>query len=309
MKSKFSPIIIFTYNRKDHTKKTLESLVVNKEFNESSVYIFSDGFKGEKDKEKVIEVRNFLKKFKRKYKNVDITIVERVENLGLEKSVILGVSSVINKFGKAIVLEDDLKVSPYFLQYMNLLLDFFENSKDVGSITGYNPVKNLNINNNTQVFFSQRTCSYGWGTWERVWEEVDWNAEKYSEFKTNIKQRRKFNKTGLDRAIRLDNQMHNGAQSWSVKFGFDLFVRQKLTVYPVKSYLKNLGWDGSGTHNSKFDILLNNSIDAKENLDIKKLPLKIKETESLINAFKNAYDNSMRSKIKEFYNIILNYAR
>ena len=137
--NKLSPVVLFVYNRPEHTKKTIEALQQNHLASESNLYIFSDGCKNENDKIRVEKVREFIQSVKG-FKSVSIT--QREKNLGLANSVITGVSDVINKFGKVIVLEDDLVISPYFLQYMNKALDFYEKEEQVISIHGYiYPVK------------------------------------------------------------------------------------------------------------------------------------------------------------------------
>ena len=118
-----APIILFVYNRPEHTKKTLESLKINELASESSLFIFSDGSKNENDKKSVDEVRKYISTisgFK------EIKIILREKNLGLADSVISGVTEVIEKYGKAIVLEDDIVTSKYFLKFMNEALDFYE---------------------------------------------------------------------------------------------------------------------------------------------------------------------------------------
>ena len=107
-----APVIIFTYNRLEHTKQTIEALMENYLADKSDIYIFSDGPKGEIDEKEVSNIRQYINSlmgFK------SITIVESKSNNGLANSVIQGVTEVINKYGKAIVLEDDIVTSRYFL--------------------------------------------------------------------------------------------------------------------------------------------------------------------------------------------------
>ena len=134
-----APIILFVYNRPEHTKKTLESLKINELASDSLLFIFSDGNKNENDRKSVEEVRNYISTisgFK------EINIILREKNLGLADSVISGVAEVIEKYGKAIVLEDDIVTSKYFLKFMNEALDFYDADKKIYSISGYNfPIK------------------------------------------------------------------------------------------------------------------------------------------------------------------------
>jgi GT2 family glycosyltransferase len=118
MDEKLSPIILFAYNRPEHTKKTVEALQKNKLAKDSLLYIFSDGPKREDDVPKIKKVRDYIKTIKG-FKKVEI--FESNKNKGLANSVISGVTKIINKYGEVIVLEDDLITSPNFLVYMNKL--------------------------------------------------------------------------------------------------------------------------------------------------------------------------------------------
>ncbi|HEY4831020.1 MAG TPA: glycosyltransferase, partial [Waddliaceae bacterium] len=112
---KIAPIVLFVYNRLETVKKTIESLQMNTLAKESELYIFSDGPKNPDDKIQVDLVREYLKTI-RGFKN--ITIDESPKNSGLAISIIHGVTEIVEKFNKVIVLEDDLITSPYFLQFM-----------------------------------------------------------------------------------------------------------------------------------------------------------------------------------------------
>ena len=94
-----------------------------------------DRNKNETDKKNIDEVRNYISSISG-FKEVNIVL--REENLGLAESVISGVTEIINKFGKAIVIEDDIVTSKYFLKFMNEALEFYKEQKNIYSISGYN---------------------------------------------------------------------------------------------------------------------------------------------------------------------------
>ena len=106
-----APIVLFVYNRLWHTKQTVEALQKNILAQESELFIYSDAAKDSLSCDAVIDVRKFLKTidgFKK------ITVIEREKNLGLADSIVDGVTTVVNQYGKVIVLEDDLITSPFF---------------------------------------------------------------------------------------------------------------------------------------------------------------------------------------------------
>src|SRR5688572_7223408 len=115
-----APVALFVYNRPWHTRQTVKALQNNFLADETELFIFSDGPKNDDSKAAVQEVRDYLKTIEQ-FKN--ITIIEQEKNLGLANSIISGVTEIVNKYGKIIVIEDDLISSRYFLKYMNDALD------------------------------------------------------------------------------------------------------------------------------------------------------------------------------------------
>ena len=147
--SDLSPVCLFVYGRLDLTKKTVEALKKNYLSKHTILYIFSDGFKNENDKPDVLAVRNYIKSiigFKK------IVIFSSKINQGLSKSIIKGISKVINIHKKVIVLEDDLVTSKNFLDFMNLSLNFYEDFKKISSISGFSPAAYTNINEDIYFF-------------------------------------------------------------------------------------------------------------------------------------------------------------
>lgn len=254
-------IILFVYNRPEHTKKTIEALRSNVFASESKLIIFSDGFKNDTDKKNVCEVRNFISNisgFK------EIKIVLREKNLGLADSVISGVTEIINQYGKAIVLEDDIVTSKYFLKFMNEALEFYKDDLRIFSISGYNfPIK-IPKSYHHQVYLSLRPSSWGWATWKNRWEKVDWHPENIFDVYNKKALRNLMDKAGKDLAPMLLKSIEGKISSWGVKWVFTHLINEAYCVYPIKSFVKNIGADGTGTNFNKttkrYEVKLNETI-------------------------------------------------
>ena len=155
-----SPIIVFVYNRLEHTKNTIDALSKNELAKESELWIFSDNAKNEKDIEKVENVRTYIHSIEEQKLFKSVKIIEADKNKGLANSVIDGVTKVINNSNKVIVVEDDLITSKYFIKYMNEALDFYEKDEKIWSISGYNlPIK-IHNDYKSDVYLGYRGCSW-----------------------------------------------------------------------------------------------------------------------------------------------------
>ena len=269
----YAPIIIFVYNRADHFIQVYNALSACNEAKDSDLFIFSDGAKNESGKEKVDEVRAAVAAIKDSGDFKSVTVTENPVNKGLAASVIAGVTEVINKYGKAIVVEDDCKVSPFFLSFINNALDFYESNKRIGSIAGYTPMIDFPDDYKKDVFAAYRSCSWTWATWKDRWDGVDWELKEMRDFYNSPKLIRRLNSNGSDRFMRLYRQTKGNGSSWSVRFGAHLVKNNLLTVYPRFSYNSNIGCDESGVHsksedNEKMRVDLSKAIEAPVLTDV-----------------------------------------
>ena len=237
----YAPIALFTYNRADHTRKAVESLLQNAEAKDSDLFIFSDGAKNEKAIKGVEDNRKYIHTvtgFK------TITIIEREKNWGLANSLIAGITDVINKHGRVIVVEDDLILSPYFLKFMNDGLEKYKDDDRVGTITGFVPPIKEKL---PETFFLTYFQCWGWATWKRAWDLLETDARpllKGLRFK-----RKKFDVGGgVCNYGNLYCQKVGLVDSWYLRYYASLFLKGKLSLYPGRSVAANDGLDGSGTH-------------------------------------------------------------
>lgn len=246
---KLSPVVLFVYNRPLHTQKTVEALQRNELASDSELYIYSDGPKEtEEAQAAVAEVRRYLKGVGGFNK---ITVVENSKNLGLANSIINGVTEVIEKYGRAIVLEDDLITSPYFITYMNQALQFYESNKQIFSISGFSFSKEflkIRPDYTLDVYAHVRPMSWGWGTWLSRWEKADWLVEDYNKFINDSSLVSLFNRGGTDLAHMLSLQKNGCIDSWYIRWCYASFENRALNIYPTMSLVNNIGHDASGVH-------------------------------------------------------------
>lgn len=240
-----APVVLFVYNRPEHTKKTITALVNNSLAHETSLFIYSDAPKNDIDAKSVEQVRKYcrgIKGFK------EVHIVKRNDNMGLANSIISGVTEVINKYEKVIVLEDDLVTSTDFLNYMNDALYFYAEDMRIWSVTGYCPEISIPKSYEHDVYLSLRPSSWGWGTWRNRWTKIDWEVKDYNVLLNDKKKQRAFNKGGNDLFGMLQRQMKNEIDSWAIRWSYSQFVEQSYTVFPVKTKIAHIGVGVDSTH-------------------------------------------------------------
>ena len=241
-----APVALFVYNRPWHTRQTVEALLANTEALETPLYIFSDAPKNVSANKAVAEVRAYISGIVG-FKSVSIAI--RETNFGLAHSIINGVSSVCKQHGRVIVLEDDLVTSPYFLKFMNECLDKYQDDQRVISIHGYvYPIKSVL----PETFFLKGADCWGWATWKHGWDLFDPDGQKLLDELKHRKLGRQFDFDGSYPYTKmLQDQIAGKNNSWAILWYASAFLKDKLTLYPGRSLVHNIGADGSGTHCSE----------------------------------------------------------
>jgi len=285
--SKLAPIILLAYNRLAHLQQTVISLQTNDLSKESDLFIYSDGPKNSEDSIKVKSVHDYLKTISG-FKTIQI--IEKEYNNGLANSVIAGVSEVLQKYPKVIVVEDDLQLSVDFLSFMNAALDFYSQNPEIFSISGYNFPIDIPTDYHHDVYLSYRASSWGWATWRDRWNKADWEVRDYQEFKKDKNDQRLFNRGGEDLTPMLHKQIKGLIDSWAIRWAYSHFKNDAYCVYPKKSFVINIGMDNSGRH-AKKSTRFNTDL-AESARDIKlsnNIKINIEITEQLRAFFNHSY--------------------
>jgi hypothetical protein len=252
MNNELSPVVLFTYNRLWHTKQTIEALKNNYLASETILFIFSDAAKDKNNSDAVNNIRKYLytiKGFKK------IEIIARKKNYGLANSIIDGVTSVVSKYGRVIVLEDDLVTSPMFLNFMNEALEIYKKNDQVMHVSGsIYPINNRNLD---ETFFIKPASCWGWGTWDNAWKYY----KKDSNYYLKVFDRQMINDFNLNNSYKYFDQIklnHKGKiNTWAIFWYASIYLNNGLSLHPKESFVKNIGHDGLGENcddNSYYDV-------------------------------------------------------
>lgn len=251
-----APIVLFTYNRPRHTEATLRALAANELARESDLTVFCDGPKTGDQQEATDEVRAVARAasgFR------SVRVVERHENLGLAGSVIRGIDEMLSDHETVIVMEDDLVTAPGFLRYMNDGLRRYADAERVISICGYTfPV----AGRLPETFFLPGAFCWGWGTWRRSWALLERDPRKALDQIVARDLIYEFDFQGSDPLtliLQATVLRDARADSWATRWMATACLHDKLTLYPGRSLVLNIGFDGTGrhaTHDSRYETPL-----------------------------------------------------
>ena len=304
---KLAPVVIFAYNRIDHLKKCIDAIRINNLANETKFYIFQDGAKN-KESINYNEVTTFCEDLDF---GKDLIFIQRKKNYGLFNSIISGIGEILKSHDSIIVLEDDLITSPGFLDYMNTCLNYYKDKKDVGTICGFSYKINKPIPN---YYFLKGANPWGWATWKDRWELMDTNV---SRLKKQLLSSGKLGEWDYGNGLEmLEAQEKKKISSWLICWHTSLFLKEKLTLFPSKSFVYQNGFDHEATHTSNLEFInqyqyqisdLNSSFTLEEisSLDISEK----KEIRTSIQHFYHTIQNipfTRKERILSKYNLMKN---
>lgn len=245
-----APILFFAFKRPSETQASLRALQANYLASQSDLYIFVDAPRRPTDAAKVAEVHKILDKatgFRNIYRDY------AKANIGCADSIIRGVSMVLAKHPTAIIVEDDLITAPNFLDFMNQCLVKYADNRRIYSVAGYTLPFERPTSYTTDAYAIQRHSPWGWGTWRDRWESIDWDMTDYPAFTKDRQQQREFMQGGSDLVGMLRDQMEGRSDAWDIRFCYNRFKGNGLSVYPTVSKVQNIGFGEDATHTDIFN--------------------------------------------------------
>lgn len=245
MTNNLAPIVVFSYNRPDHLRRTLEALAKNDLADQSVLYIYCDGAKDtatDEQRQRIIENRKVAHSaigFK------ELHVIEREYNVGLMNNIVGAVTEIISQYGRIIVFEDDMLTSPGTLRYFNDALTIYKDDEKVMHIVSYMFPHRYPL---PETFFY--TVPYpggGWATWQRAWKYYSNDInELYNCWKDNLEYFNYWNHDETDLVKQLVDNYKGTLRTWFVRWYAVMLRMGGLTLYPGRSLVTNIGFDGTG---------------------------------------------------------------
>jgi hypothetical protein len=261
-----APVVLFCYMRPEHLARTVESLRANPLAAQTHLQVYCDAARKPEHQAGVNAVRAFVATITG---FASVRCVLREQNLGLARSIIDGVSTMLRQHDRVIVLEDDMVLSPHFLAYMNGALALYAADAQVASIHGYcYPVQQAL----PETFFLRGADCWGWATWSRAWAHFEPDGARLLG---------ELQRQGLTREFDLDGsypytamlrgQIAGRNDSWAIRWHASCYLRGLLTLYPGRSLVVNIGNDASGTHCGPTEVYTG-TLDPRP-VDLQRIPL------------------------------------
>ena len=241
-------VVLITYIRPVHTSKVLEGLK-NDYMPPDRLLIFHDGYKQKGDVEAWDEVERVI----RMVDWCDCTVFSADRNEGLANTVICSVDKAFEENDAVIVLEDDCVPVRGFMPYMLQALNQYVNNNNVYCINGTNEPVHVPPNGK-DAYFMGRINSCGWATWKDRWQIFKRDYRLLGRIKRNPSVNEWYTIWGQDIEPTVYADVNGSVDTWAAFWALNVLEQKGLCLAPFKSFINNIGFDGTGRHSKSEEV-------------------------------------------------------
>ena len=231
------PILILAFNRPDTTKVVLERVL---QINPTKLFVAVDGPRLNKvgEKELVEEVKDLFDSSGKIYKKRYLT-----ENKGCKEAVSSAISWFFEEEPLGIILEDDCFPELSFFHFAGEMLQYYKNDPSIWVVSGHNYQGEWKLNE-ADYFFSKYSSIWGWATWKRVWDQIDFSFSYWPEHKAQnrLSQHLKTKEEVNYRTEVCDKAFNKEVSSWAYIFNYTRIINEGLTIFCSINQIKNIGF-------------------------------------------------------------------
>jgi hypothetical protein len=253
--NELAPVAIFAYRRPHHIRRLIDSLLANESYARSPIFVFCDGARDETDRDAVAQTRRIVRE--RIGSHGEIFACET--NKGLARSIITGVTELCRRYGRVIVLEDDLVLHPSCLDFLNAALRHYADDDRICHVNAYR----FPLPPASAPYFSRLPSSWGWATWQRAWAQFEPDAAKLQRRIRTARLSSALDFAGAFPYYRmLQSQALGRIDSWAIRWYASTLLHGGLAICPNVSQVNNLGFDDTGVHcgvTSSYDVDIGNA--------------------------------------------------
>ncbi len=243
---------VFCYKRAAKLQTSMEALLKNPECADMEIIFFCDGYKGERDKEDVLQTRRYIDSltgFKKVHKHY------REKNYSTGPNFHTALTYLSRNYTQFIIVEDDVVVTPNYIKFLLDGLAYYKDESSVFAVTGYCfPLEKENYQYDSVVH--KRFCSYGWASWANRVSEVKWDKLSLQNIIDTVPDfKKKLNKEGMDLYRMLLKQISGKISTWDIQMQVQVALHEMNVIYPVISKTTNIGFDTESTNTFGIDYL------------------------------------------------------
>ena len=249
---KYAPVLIIVLNRDECLKRLLDSLKNNAYAQMTDIYIGLDYPKKESHWEGYRRVCNYVDGDFSCFNS--FTVLKRDKNYGQRRNIQDLIATVQKKYDRWITIGDDQECSPNFLEYMDKMLELYENDPKIYAVAGYSyPIQWKVAEGCNYVKQNFTANDWGIGYWREKYNDSLKYLKSYGLQKDFAKIYSKFEYltdwaisdfSGVARGITPIKSFWLGVYDISLRIY--IVAKDMYIIMPTVSKTRNLGFDGNG---------------------------------------------------------------
>jgi hypothetical protein len=234
------PVLIACFVRAEKLREVIKPLfhVAN------PIYVVIDAPRNSEDALRIAEVRKVLEDSELNVRDILTFSVNQGTN-----SVAMGIDWILQDFDSVIVIEEDVLISPQFIEFAETMLEEYSLDYRVGSITAMNLVPISHVTSPKSSYrFSCYFYAWGWATWKDRWTQMipldSWDIDSV---RTPITARGPLARERWKAGMR---EVHSGRAPglWDYRWIYTYWMKGWLTIVPNVNLALNIGFDKEATH-------------------------------------------------------------
>lgn len=244
-------VALIFFNRPEPLKKVFAAVA---EARPSRLYLIQDGARENRpsDRENIEACREVIK-------NIDweCDVIKDYSdiNLGCGKRIFTGLSNVFAKEKYAAIVEDDIVIGESFLPFCKEMCERYKDDQRIQMISGMNQIGIYEASPYSYFFSKGGGAIWGWATWARCWNELQWTLDvasddyvmdclRSSDTATNVY------KSLAANAIQKRAEILEGKDPsfWSFHFGVYGYISNRINIVPKYNLISNIGLTGDSVH-------------------------------------------------------------
>lgn len=245
------PVAIIFFNRPAPLRKCFEAV---REAKPTKLFLVQDGPR----KSNQTDLRN-VEECRKIVENVDwdceVVRIYSEENLGCGKRIYTGIKEVFNHVDRVVILEDDIVASKDFFYFASEMLEKYKDDERIIDIAGMNHC-GVNTSCPYSYFFSEIGSCWGWATWKRSWDLMEYNFDFINDeyavncFMKSYYRSKKMRKNMIKESKKRREILKNGGRltAWTHQFMMAGYFQSTLSIVPKMNLVSNIGLTEDSGH-------------------------------------------------------------
>jgi hypothetical protein len=299
-----APLVISVYNRLEHFKQCIESLLKDKLAIQTPLYLAIDTpirDEHRKQNQQVIDFAKTIKGFS------EVTLFVREKNYGSKKNIRTAFEDVFKIHDRLIFSEDDNIFSGDFLSFVNTALETYRDREDIYSVSGYNYPMPMPASYKEDLYIWTGYSAWGVGLWREKWKKINLDRDsamgEVKNFLKDYRQSMRLHRIANHYVENLmimveENKLHGDGY-----LSLYQYMNNMYSIFPAVSRVRNTGHDGSGLHCDDLEDDIYGQQAIYDGPLTVSLPARIEPSKAIYRTLRNHFKQSLRSQARTAYNL------